>query len=686
MRTFPLAPAAALVLVLAVPGAAEEKPLAPPGLIEALTLEVSGEIAFDYTVRISQFDRIQASKGWHAAAQWIKGELERIGYADALIEGWPSNGSRYTYTYRTPIGWDAQEAELWMTSPREERLCRFEEVPLSLVKHSHSADVQAELVDVGTGIGEESYRGKDVKGRIVLATAYTGDVMREAVLQRGAVGVITWYPPEVRPGYPDMIRYTALWPTWEERERMGFGFNVSKRQGWELKRMLDEGRRVVLHAKVRADYYDGPIEVLSASLPGARQPEQEVLIIGHLCHPRPSANDNASGSGGMLEMARALKAMVDRGLIEPPRRTVRFLWVPEFSGTVPYIRAHLNRTRNTLSVINCDMIGENLHLTGGLFTITRTPDSLPSYLNDVTENFARLVQSLELTSLSGSRHPFALQVNPFSGGSDHVIFNDGALKVPAVMFGHGDTFHHTSLDTPDKVDASELRRVCTIALGASYYLAHAGDDEAAAMARLIARNGLGRLAADAYDAMADMEGASDGPGLTDAYSRAANVLDHAARRETAAVLSARVFSTEDAADIEIRRQAALIRDLHDSLTREMQARHAGLCERMSVEPRPVGPPMDRGELDGLVPMRVEAFVCPLQSDFILNRLGEEALAAIDNLGDAAYETLNFADGRRSVAAIARAVSAEHGRTVPAADVLEFFEVLERAELIRILRR
>ncbi|MGB6340918.1 MAG: hypothetical protein WBF32_14185, partial [Candidatus Aminicenantaceae bacterium] len=137
-----------LILCLSVSLMAEESPLSSKKLQQALVDEVSGEIAFNYTVLISHFDRIQASEGWHDSALMIKKELEKIGYTDAAIEGWPSNGSRYYYTYQTPIGWRANKAELWMVSPERERLCSFEEIPLTLVKHSNSADVEAELIDV----------------------------------------------------------------------------------------------------------------------------------------------------------------------------------------------------------------------------------------------------------------------------------------------------------------------------------------------------------------------------------------------------------------------------------------------------------------------------------------------------------------------------------------------------------
>jgi len=57
--------------------AAVEKPLASPKLTQAVVDEVSGEIAYRYTDRISQFDRVQASEGWHDAAAGSKASSKR---------------------------------------------------------------------------------------------------------------------------------------------------------------------------------------------------------------------------------------------------------------------------------------------------------------------------------------------------------------------------------------------------------------------------------------------------------------------------------------------------------------------------------------------------------------------------------------------------------------------------------
>ncbi len=663
------------------PAAAQGKRLPSAALVQALVNEVSGESAYAYTARISQFDRIQASAGWHEAAVWIKSQLDAVGYKDAAIEGWPSNGSTRYYTYRTPIGWSAKRAELWMTSPRRERLCSFQELPITLIKHSSSAHVEADLVDVGAGTDAASYANKDVKGKIVLATGSPGQVLRKAVVERGAVGMIGWYTPDVRPGYPSMVRYTAIWPTWEERARFGFGFNVSKLQGSTLKKLLDEGTRVTLRADVETEFHETNVEVLSASLAGTEDPQKELLIVGHLCHPTPSANDNGSGSGGMLEMARALKRMVESGAIAPPKRTIRFLWVPEFAGTVPYIKAHLDRTRNTLAVINCDMIGENLAKTGGTFTITQTPESLPSYLNDVAVHFAHLVGGLNLKSLNGSDNPFAWRAAPYSGGSDHLLFNDGALRVPALMFGHGDTFHHTSLDTMDKVDASELRRVSTIALGTVIYLASAGDAEARDIATLVAMNAYGRLSADHREGLAAIESA-DSAGLQAAHVEAQNILAHALWRESEALRSALVYAKTPETIARIDALAGPLNYLAGRFTADAAAVWNARARALGVAAEQGRWTQREEAASRVVPVRAADFVCPVDESYLDEKLGANALAGVHLSDNAAYETLNFVDGKRTVLDIARSVSAELG-SAELSEVHAYLKVLEKAGLVTL---
>ncbi len=675
-----LGPAIALTIFVLVPPLPAGPPVTPEEIVRTLADEVSGETARRFTDAISKFDRIQAAPGYHDAAVWVKGELERAGYKNVTLEGWPSDGTKRYSTYRSVIGWKASKGELWMTSPVRERLCSYAELPLTLVGRSRSASVEAELVDVGTGIGKAAYEGKDVRGKIVLATGAPAEVMRQAVMVRGAHGILTYFAPDTRPGYPNLVRYASFWPRWEDRDRIGFGFNLSKNQGAALKRRLEEGQRIVLGADVASEFFPSSLEVLSTAFPGSAEPEKEVMLIAHLCHPMPCANDNASGSGGLMEMARALKVLVDKGLLAAPKRTIRFVWVPEFNGTVPYVLAHPESVRNTLAVINCDMIGEDLHKTGGVLNIFGTPDSVPSFLNDVAARFAGLVEERRLTSLNGSTHPFVWRLRPYGGGSDHVVFNDGSLKVPAIMLNRDDLFHHTSLDDMDKVDPTELRRSSVLALATAYAIAAAGDTEAADTARLVARNGVGRLSADYYDALAGLYAAGDPEGLHRAYRQVLNVVTHAARRESLAVASAGVLASDTGVKRDIAALGGHIGDLALSFPKEAGLAYKRRCAEMGTAPKPPGLSGEERELARLVPVRSSDFVGPLENDYLEEKLGPGIFEEVGLRGDAAYEALNFADGKKSLHEIALAVSAEFG-PVSGADVRAFFMVLERAGLV-----
>ncbi len=675
-----LGPAIALTIFVLVRPLPAEAPVTPEEIVRTLAGEVSGETARRFTDAISKFDRIQAAPGYHDAAVWIKGGLERAGYQDVTLEGWPSDGTKRYSTYRSVIGWKASKGELWMTSPVRERLCSYEELPLSLVGRSRSASVEADLVDVGTGIGKAAYEGKDVRGKIVLATGAPAEVMRQAVMVRGAAGILTYYAPDTRPGYPNLVRYASFWPRWEDRDRVGFGFNLSKNQGAALKRSLEEGRRIVLEAEVASEFFPSRLEVLSAAFPGSAEPEKEVMLIAHLCHPMPSANDNASGSGGLMEMARALKVLVDKGLLAAPKRTIRFVWVPEFNGTVPYVLAHPDSVRNTLAVINCDMIGEDLHKTGGALNIFGTPDSVPSFLNDAVARFAGLVEERRLTSLNGSTHPFVWRLRSYGGGSDHVVFNDGSLKVAAIMLNRDDLFHHTSLDDMDKVDPTELRRASVLALATAYAIAAAGDREAADLARLVARNGVGRLSAEYYDALDGLHAAGDPEGLHRAYRHVLNVITHAARRESQAIASAGVLASDPMSKQDISALKGSIDNLALSFPKEAAGVYKKLCGAMGTAPGPMGLSEEDRALARLVPVRTAGFIGPLEDDYLEEKLGLDIFDEVGLKGNTAYEALNFADGKKNLHEILLAVSAEFG-PVRGADVRAFFTVLERAGLI-----
>jgi hypothetical protein len=653
---------------------------------DALLKELSGKRGLDYITMISRFERIQASEGWHNAALYVKSQLDKVGYTDAHIEGWPSNGETWYYTWQTPIGWRARSATLWMLEPYQKKLGDYEEIPNSLVKHSGPANVTAELVDVGSGVDTKDYEGKDVRGKIVMAFAYSGNVAREAIKKRGAVGMVTYIPEWDRKDHPDLLQYTAIWPKWNERDSLGFGFNVSKYDAQELLNLLRSGKRVVLKAKVDSDFYESQIEILTATIRGSAYPDQEILLCGHLDHPQPSANDNASGSAGLLEMARALKALIDRGEIDPPKRTIRFLWVSEYYGTVAYLKAHPDFGKKTVAAINCDMIGEDLKKTDSYFYATRTPDSRPSFLNDVIEYFVKLTATLPISELLGSNAPFNYRIVPYAGGSDHYFFNDASIGVPSTMLGHPDPYHHTAQDTPDKVDPTELKRVCFIAAASAWFMANASDAETERLLLEVYRGSSERFVDDVTNAEVAMYSMQTPDELYTSYKDALNVAKYSGRREVKSLQSVGLLAASARTKEYIDESTANLRRFEQTREVGLKELYERLCKERNIPPQKVELTPEEEAAIGIIPIRSDTFKCPLGDDYLVQKLGKELVESLPSLsGNAAWEAVNFVDGKRNLLEVYEAVKAEYGGS-SLQRLKNYFTLLEKAGLISLVSK
>ncbi len=351
--------------------------------------------------------------------------------------------------------------------------------------------------------------------------------------------------------------------------------------------------------------------------------------------------------------------------------------MPEWYGTQAYIDAHPDMVGpglggRVLANLNLDMVGEHLELLHSSLILTRTPASLPSAVNDVVANMAELVDRTDVRTPRGSLSRMNWRVTPYSGGSDHMMFID--RRIPGVMFSHDpDYTHHTSDDTPDKVDPVELERSELIAAATMLYLSDLTAAEAVDLVGLVAGSGAARLG-EAGRAAARRMRAALGPARSDAWMEAANALGHAARGEREAVRSVLTFNAappaRDAAARAERRLTALEAALADEL--RTVARSAGL----STADRPRA-------ADVRVPVRLTRG--PLDFDLPESGLPADRAAWYDGDmpldGDARFELVNFIDGRRSVSEIRDALAAEFG-PVPFDAVRRYLDDLVSVGVIR----
>jgi aminopeptidase YwaD len=460
-------------------------------LWHTLQEECSGIRAYQAVADISRHHRIQASPGFRRAAEYVYEQLLKAGL-QARILRYPANTDTVFWGEPSFQEWDAQSGTLHLIDPQDQarKLADYQETPISLIQRSVAFDSTAEVVALDRGETPEEYKGLDVAGKIVLARGNLRRVYDMAVRRRGAMGILfdgmTKLEP-VRPSWAlcDAIQYTSFW--WSGDERECFGFALSPREGEQLRRLIrerqDEGSGPVrVRAHVDARLYDGTIEVVSATIAGKERAEEEIVLVGHLCHPQPSCNDNASGAAAVLEVARALQSLIAAGRLDRPRRTLRFLWVPEMTGSYAFLADPANEARipRMIAGLNLDMVGQNQTKCGSSFLLEHPPDALPSFAPDLLARLREMLLPEVKTYTNLGGYPlFRYARIPFSGGSDHYIFSDPSVGVPMPMIIQWpDKFYHTTADTLDKVDPAMLGKTCVLSAAYVYWLARAGEPEA----------------------------------------------------------------------------------------------------------------------------------------------------------------------------------------------------------------
>jgi aminopeptidase YwaD len=659
------------LLLAATAGAADRQiPFWPDTVPDAIHAAVDGQAALETVRALGRYHRVQGSPGYAAAAQWVRQQALAAGMADATVEHFPADGSTRYAHFRSYLGWDAQDARLEEVTPHTRPVTSFPQQPVALADYSQDADVKAQLVSVGAGATAADYQGRDVKGKLVLASGALPMVHQLAVEERGALGILSDYPNQSTAWSgddTDQVRWGHLSP-YQTGNR--FAFMLSKRQANDYRARLDGGEAVTLHAVVHAHMTPGAFDVVSATIPGTDPAAGEVVLTAHLCHQSAGANDNASGSAAILQVARTLNQAIRSGAIARPRLTIRFLWTPEISGSQAWLASHPELHGRIIGGIHMDMVGALLETTHSTFHLSRTAQTLPHVLNDIGLAFFDQVTTASahyaerggdayagFATPGGSRDVFLGDMRQLELGSDHEVFESSGWGVPMLYFHDWpDVTIHTSKDQPENLDVTKLGRVVYLGAGIAYTLAALPDAEAPRLLALTRYNGEQALAQARLRA-ALSEGQRDGPlAVREALAMNAAELQTLARRWPSTAAATRM------------------------LTERIKTAAGAM---------PVPAALDR---DGRVPLVAASIRGPLMV-YYYDHVSEQqkardirdaALPALPEFdGDAElmlYEAMNLADGHRSIGEIGDILSGRYG-PVPQVLIAAHFERLARVGIV-----
>lgn len=677
-------------LLLAQPQEKLPRTLLPLSILQDIINESSGELALQNEIYLTGVNRNRKAEEYRTGyfeTKFILEKLKEYRFDEAEIVELPVRGQKT---------WDAEEAELWMVSPMKKKIADLKEMPATLCSGSSTMDVTAELVDVGPGSSEDYYKNQDVKDKIVLVYGSPERARQLAVEKFGARGIIA-----CSSSHPEFDRDQIGWNSIRvgEKDKPTFAFMVSERTYFDLKQALEHKTKVVLRAMVKTQMVPYREEMAVGLIRGKEKPEQELVLTAHLFEgfAKQGANDDASGCVAILEAGRALKKLMTEGKIPPLKRSVRFLFVPEISGTRAYIQKYPEIARRFFANLNEDMVGEALVKNLSAFRLETTPYSLPTYLNDVVASFVewmgasqRISQDsgwkyYEVLSPAGSRDPFYYTIDRFSGGSDHIVFIDGAVRVPAVMFiCWPDMWYHTSGDLPDKSDSTQLKRVVTLTVASALFLANAGPEESKAILNEVATRAMKRLGEEKGRAEALINGA-EAKELQAARKEAVNIINEAFRREKEALSSVEFFAAgNEEFRTSLRSKQESLDMMKEAWLKELEVAYQQACRLMKIKPEKLSLTPDEVRLSKVIPVRK-----PLGEEgdpwMVMMRLRQMNLQVDPAIYRAEFELRNFIDGRRSVLDIRNAASAEY-EPLPLLEVEKYFQALEKAGLVELKKK
>ncbi|MGZ5423825.1 MAG: M28 family peptidase [Candidatus Aminicenantales bacterium] len=686
--------AAGLTLAGAVIG--QEMPPRPapstPEVLRAIIAEASGELALQNEIHLTGVNRNRKPEEYQTGyfeSAFILEKLREYGLDEAFTVDLP---------VEDPTAWDAESAELWLVEPELRKIIDLDAVPACLCSGSTTTDTTAELVYVGPGNREEFYKDKNVEGKILLVNGSPEMARRVGVLKYGAAGLIGWSS-----SHPEFDRDEVGWSGLRAapKDRATFGFMVSERQGQDLRDALERGRKIVVRAVAKTQLVPNPKDQLTVGLiKGTEFPDEELVFTAHLYEgwAKQGANDNASGCTAILETARMLKKLVSEGQIPPLKRSVRFLFVPEISGTEAYLRLNPDIKKKIFADINLDMVGEGLIKNQSYFRLNQTPWSLPTYLNDVMASYIEWLGDSQrdaqesnwrtggILAPTGSRDPFYFLVERYSGGSDHDIFVDGSVRIPAVlMIVWPDQWYHSSGDTPDKSDATQFKRVATISAAAAEFLANAGPAEAERMmAEISVRQG-GRLGEDQGRAERLLL-AADAKAIHAAAKEARVIVAQGFVREKKALASVRYFTGQDAgAESALAARLAGLDAARAAHLKGLNDIYASRCRALGVKAEKAAPTQDEVRLAGLVPVRTEKMGGMETMWALRDEIRKLNYQPPPSIMMAEMELRNFIDGERSILDIRDAASAEYA-PIDVLDVEKWVGIQEQLGLVTIKKK
>jgi len=495
-----------------------EPPQAVAKLFALVRPEFSGDRALTTVAFVEQRWRWPGNRGFEESIDHVVEQLRAAGYVEEKGAS-PTDRLTFRIESRAMSGpaWDPIDASLTIVGASTPVL-RFATNRNMLAVNSSSTPaggVEAEVVSVGKGDGG-AFDRVPLAGKIVFGDMSVGKLSSEA-RKRGALGVLAYaMPAYTKPEtHRTSIQFSSIQA---DTAAKAWGVLLSYDARDALQRALAAGPLRV-RVMTQSRFSTSAERTVIADVRGSEKPNERFVFSAHV--QEPGANDNASGVGTQVEMARVAASLIKAGKVDP-RRSITFIFGNEIVQTRRYL-ADAARAATVRWGVSLDMVGEDTEKTGGTFLIEKMPDpsavwtrgedhhtewgGSPLRVDQLTPHFFNdfvLRRCLDQAAVTG----WVVRTNPFEGGSDHVPFLDA--KKPGLLFWHfTDVYYHTDNDRLPNVSPREMTNVGVSALVSAFTLVSADGATARALVTEVERAAIARLDVEAALSRAALTGGGD---------------------------------------------------------------------------------------------------------------------------------------------------------------------------------
>ncbi|MGE7664575.1 M28 family peptidase [Ureibacillus composti] len=432
-RTLSILLAASLTLGATATSAAPLTPVAKAGNLQSdqafdnkIVKRIKVDNIYNHIAELSKNPRVAGTQGEYEAVEYIKRQFESYGYETEIQ---PFDIYSYTAPNLIELNVDGNVLES------------------SDFTYGVNGRVNGELVYAGLGAPSD-FKG-DVNGKI-------------ALIERGSYNFATKILNAKAAGASAVIIYNnttgVINGTLGEPKDYIPAVALTQAQGVALKERLDKGETVNVTLKVDGAKTNIATShnVVATKKATQKSTGQLVLVGAHhdSVDGAPGANDDASGTATVLELARVFAN-------SPTDTDLRFVT----------FGAEENGLLGSYEFVN-RMTDEDYDRTVGMFQMdmvgSKDAGPLIVYTNDGEKNIVT-----DLAAAAGARLSKTGEATPYGmeGRSDHVPFAE--IGLPAALFIHApvEPWYHSPEDTLDKISKEKLEEVATIVGAAVYQVA-----------------------------------------------------------------------------------------------------------------------------------------------------------------------------------------------------------------------